>query len=82
MPNVGMSATTTAAASELAQQLQTHHNIMTESIVAKRNELGRIEEEVDEVKKSMRTAKAQLGKLSSLALHIYGFLTVRQRDTG
>ena len=63
MPNVSSSTAAAAvAASELAQQLQTHHSIMTESIVAKRNELGRIEEEVEEVKKTLRTSKRQLGR--------------------
>ena len=57
MPNVSG-----GAAAELAQQLQTHHGIMTETILAKRNELNRIEDEVEEVNKALRNAKKQLGQ--------------------
>ena len=66
MPNVS-----SAAAAELAQQLQTHHSIMTESILAKRKELNRIEDEVDEVNKAFRNAKKNLGRFQSKSRNGY-----------
>ena len=67
MPNVSSvtSAPAAVAAAELAQQLQTHHTIMTETILAKRNELSRIEDEVEEAQKTLRATKKQLGKSKS-----------------